>query len=418
MSRLTIAPSRTSKSACPVCSTPERPAMRRQRSRASAASAGLPSGLPWNSSRESAPITIASVSRLATSAALAAASNVTCSATRGAVCADSSTSPTTTSGASPACRSSDNRAGDAEASTRLLSEKLTHTSRRPANHPAPAAAGAGARGRRTPTRRPAWAGAATGAGPAPPPRLSVRPAPRPTAPPGRRAGTAAPPVVGRKGREGPRDRGTRPLQAGRGRHLVAVDVRGTTMSSSQRDVPVLLGRQGLPLVGQYPQGLGHLHAGVRRRDDRVDVAAVGRDVGIEQRVLVLGDELGPARVRVLGRGDLLAVQDAGRTLRTHDGDLRGRPGEVQVGAEVLGPHDVVRAAVRLAGDDGDLGNGGLAVRVDQRGAAADHAVPFLAGTGQEAGHVDEREDRQVERVAGTDEPGPPFPGREVPGARA
>ena len=112
MSRLATAPSRTSNSAWPVCSTPERPAIRCQRSRASAASAGLPSGLPRNSSSESAPMTRASVSRLATAAALAAASRATCSATRGAWTADSSTSLTTTSGARPAWRSSDSRAGD------------------------------------------------------------------------------------------------------------------------------------------------------------------------------------------------------------------------------------------------------------------------------------------------------------------
>ena len=50
----------------------------------------------------------------------------------------------------------------------------------------------------------------------------------------------------------------------------------------------------------------------------------------------------------------LAVEDVHRALRAHDRDLRGRPGEVDVGAEVLGAHDVVGAAVRLAGDDGDL----------------------------------------------------------------
>ena len=71
------------------------------------------------------------------------------------------------------------------------------------------------------------------------------------------------------------------------------------------------------------------------------------------------------------------MQDVDRALGAHDGDLGGRPGQVEVGAQVLGAHDVVRAAERLAGDDGDQRDGGLGVRVDQLGAAADDAVVLL-----------------------------------------
>src|SRR6185437_15877342 len=63
------------------------------------------------------------------------------------------------------------------------------------------------------------------------------------------------------------------------------------------------------------------------------------------------------------------------------------------------------AAVGLAGDHGDLGDGGLAVGVEQLGAAPDDAVVFLVSAGQEAGHVDKHDDRNVEAVAGADEPG-------------
>ena len=73
--------------------------------------------------------------------------------------------------------------------------------------------------------------------------------------------------------------------------------------------------------------------------------------------------------------------------------------------QVLGAHDVVGAAVGLAGDDRDLRDGRLGVGVDQLGAAADDAVPLLLGAGQEAGHVDEGQHRDVERVAGPHEPG-------------
>ena len=50
-----------------------------------------------------------------------------------------------------------------------------------------------------------------------------------------------------------------------------------------------------------------------------------------------------------------------------------------------------------------LRNGRLGVGVDQLGAAPDDAGMLLADAGQEAGHVDERQDRHVERIAGADE---------------
>ena len=62
---------------------------------------------------------------------------------------------------------------------------------------------------------------------------------------------------------------------------------------SQRDVPVLLGRQGLALGAQQPQHPGDLGPRLVRGDDRVDVAALGGDVGVGQLVVVLGDQLGP-----------------------------------------------------------------------------------------------------------------------------
>ncbi len=45
------------------------------------------------------------------------------------------------------------------------------------------------------------------------------------------------------------------------------------------------------------------------------------------------------------------------------------------------------------------GNGGLAERVQQLGAAAHHAAPLLVDTGQVAGHVDDDDQRDAERVA-------------------
>ncbi len=86
-------------------------------------------------------------------------------------------------------------------------------------------------------------------------------------------------------------------------------------------------------------------------------------------------------------------------VRPHDGDLRRREREVDVRANVLARHDVVRAAVRLAQDDGDLRHGGLGEREEQLRAVLDDAAVLLVGPRHEAGHVDERDERDVEAVA-------------------
>ena len=86
-------------------------------------------------------------------------------------------------------------------------------------------------------------------------------------------------------------------------------------------------------------------------------------------------------------------------VRAHHRDLGRRPREREVGADRLRVHDDVRAAVRLARDDLHPRHGRLAVRVQQLGAVADDAAVLLVGAGQEAGHVDERDERDVERVA-------------------
>ena len=52
-----------------------------------------------------------------------------------------------------------------------------------------------------------------------------------------------------------------------------------------------------------------------------------------------------------------------------------------------------------------FGHGRLGVRVDELRAAADDALPLLAGAGQEPGNVHKGQNGDVERVAGAHEPG-------------
>ena len=84
---------------------------------------------------------------------------------------------------------------------------------------------------------------------------------------------------------------------------------------------------------------------------------------------------------------------------SHDGDFSRWPCVVDVGAQLLASHDDMASAVALAQRNGNLGHRGLAVCVEQLCSVQDYGVVFLACAGQEAGHVNEAYDRNVEGVA-------------------
>src|SRR5215204_5550610 len=63
-----------------------------------------------------------------------------------------------------------------------------------------------------------------------------------------------------------------------------VDRKSTRLNSSHTEIYTLSLHDALPI---YPR--------LRRHDHRVDVATLGRDVRVRQRVLVLGDLLGAGR---------------------------------------------------------------------------------------------------------------------------
>ena len=64
---------------------------------------------------------------------------------------------------------------------------------------------------------------------------------------------------------------------------------------------MLLRRQRLPLRPQHPQRPDDLHTGPGRGDDGVHVPALGGDVGVHQRVLVVLDEPPAFRLDVVAR---------------------------------------------------------------------------------------------------------------------
>ena len=82
-----------------------------------------------------------------------------------------------------------------------------------------------------------------------------------------------------------------------------------------------------------------------------------------------------------------------------------------------GVHRDVGAAVGLAGHQGHPRHHRLGEGVQQLRAAAHHAVPLLADAGQVAGHVDEHDQRDAERVAHPHEPRRLLRRRRSPGSR-
>src|SRR5258708_5622184 len=134
----------------------------------------------------------------------------------------------------------------------------------------------------------------------------------------------------------------------------------------QRDVAVLLRWQALPLVTQAAERLDYRRAGLCWSDHRVEVSAFCCYIRIGQGIFVFGRARRPDRrlIAFTRGGQFTPVQDIDRALSPHDGDLRRRPRDVDVTAEVLGAHAVVRAAVGLPGGPSDLGYRCLSVGVD------------------------------------------------------
>src|SRR2546427_3416954 len=159
---------------------------------------------------------------------------------------------------------------------------------------------------------------------------------------------------------------------------------------------MLLGRVFGALRLQREECLDQARPRVARIDDVVEVAARRRLIGMGELFAVL---VGALFAR------FSFIENLDRSLGTHDGDLRRGPGHVVVAADVLGAHDVVRAAIRLARDDGELRNRGFTVGEQQLRAVLDDAAMFLGHAGKKPGHVLEGHERNVEGVAEADEPG-------------
>src|SRR5205823_5765651 len=151
-----------------------------------------------------------------------------------------------------------------------------------------------------------------------------------------------------------------------------------TLPCLERNVTVLLRRVLVALGLKRLEGPDENRSGITWIDDVVDVSARSRDVRMRELLAVFLDLGigGCGGIRALQ--NLLPEQDLDCALGTHYRDFRGWPGDVEVAANVFRAHHVVRTAVRLSRNHGQLGNGRLAIGIKQLRAMLDDSAMLLS----------------------------------------
>src|SRR5207245_4396072 len=102
-------------------------------------------------------------------------------------------------------------------------------------------------------------------------------------------------------------------------------------------------------------------------------------------------------------GDFVAEDYVDRCIGTHYCYFGRWPGKVHVGPDVLASKHVVGASIRLSYDYSKFGNRGFAVGVEEFGPMPNYPVVFLIYSRQEPGNIHQGQDRDVERIAESDE---------------
>src|SRR6478672_2617644 len=123
-------------------------------------------------------------------------------------------------------------------------------------------------------------------------------------------------------------RGVTKLPSRTERRVGMISFRGI---SSHRQIVVLSFRHLHGLALQHRQRAGDPPPRRVRHDHVVDVAALGGDEGRQEALLVF---LGPRR-DLFDVADVATEDDLDRPFGAHHGDLRRRPGVVQIAADVL-----------------------------------------------------------------------------------
>src|SRR2546430_8916273 len=170
----------------------------------------------------------------------------------------------------------------------------------------------------------------------------------------------------------------------------AIKSRRNICSSSERDVAVLLRRSALSFRSEDGERVNHAGPRFRGFDHVVEVSHPGGDVWVRKAIAVLAHELLLPPLRVLRLLDLLLEDDRDRAFRTHNRELGRRPSEVEVPADVLRTHDVVRAAVRFTREDRDLRDGRLTESKQELRAVSDNPVVLLFLPWKKSRNVDRK----------------------------
>lgn len=150
------------------------------------------------------------------------------------------------------------------------------------------------------------------------------------------------------------------------------------------------------LALQHVQVLAHLLSGLRWSDDVVNESSDG---GWER----VAEQLGVLLLVLDGVLLIVTEEDRDGSLSSHNSNLGSWPGVVDISTKMLGRHDIVGSSERLAGDDGDLWNGGLGESVEELGSVADDTSVLLGGSWQKSWNIDQGDDWDVEGIAEADE---------------
>ncbi len=162
---------------------------------------------------------------------------------------------------------------------------------------------------------------------------------------------------------------------------------------------MLFGRVSHFLGGELLQSADYAEAGVAGLDDVVDIAVLGRVVRIAEKLVVFSLSFGEHLCGVVRFLCFLGVEHFYGACASHNCDFCSRPCVVHVAAELLAAHHDVAAAIALAERNGDFGHSSFAVSVKELGSMENHAVVFLTCSGEESGHVNQSDQRNIESVA-------------------
>ena len=166
---------------------------------------------------------------------------------------------------------------------------------------------------------------------------------------------------------------------------------------------MLFGRAPLSLARQHLKCADEPFSGLGRFDDIINVSQRCRCIGVGCHLTVFRSLLFPLCLMIFSGVDFLAKDNIGRAVRPHDRNFRRGPGEHHVGTQMTGAHGNICAAIRLAQDQRHFGHRGFAIRKEHLRSMPDDAAVLLGGTGQEAGHIYQGQQGDIEAVASADE---------------